>query len=162
MVRTIRTIRTIWIQMVQLVCSGWGRSAVEAAEGGENRAADLGRVGSVEVLVVGRRSGPRLWRRREREDLEAGPVVGDEVLLDQPIAGLDVGVEGQLQKRAQFVVVVETLAAPVAREDQQHVEPQLVRGQRGEESLPQEAVGNEGEALTPDAPDSVWTNRRTP
>lgn len=136
-----------------------GQSVIDAAKRGQDRAADFVRWGV--QWIVGGRNRRCPWSRCgwQREDLEASPIIGNEVLGDEAIARLDVCVDGHFKERAEGIVVVKAEASPVACEDQEHVEPQLVGGERGKKASSKERVRNESEALIPDAPDPIGADR---
>ena len=109
-----------------------GSRLSQSSSGGQGR-------GGVEARFVG-----------EREDLKAGAVEGDEVLVDERVAGAEVALQRDLQQRADRIVVIEAQAVAVGGEHQQHVEAELVGGERGEEAVAQEAMRQEGKALAAD------------
>src|SRR5262249_6964913 len=64
-------------------------------------------------------------------------------------------VDDHLEDGGDAIVVIEAEAVSVGGQDQKQVEALLVRGERAEEPLAQEAMGQEGEALAANASDAV-------
>ena len=78
---------------------------------------------------------------RERQDLEASAVEGDEVFFDEAGAQLQVLVEGDFERGADSVVGVEADAVAVGGKHKEEVERAFLVAEGGEESFVQEAVG---------------------
>jgi hypothetical protein len=59
---------------------------------------------------------------RQGKYLKEPAVEGDEVLLDQFVAGLQVFVENQSQQRADAVIAIERKPLAICRQNQKNVE----------------------------------------
>jgi hypothetical protein len=85
-----------------------GNQSSTLVQGGADEQSDGGRVVTFQVLS-GKQgtTGAQYGEWRQRQDLERTTVEGDEVAVDERVACLDVGVDGDLQRRADAVVGVE-------------------------------------------------------
>jgi hypothetical protein len=92
---------------------------------------------------------------REREDLKAGTVEGYEVLIKETVADCKVALERDFEDGANPVVAIKTHATAVGGKDEKEVEGAFVRGELCKETVAEEAVWHEGEALASDLADSV-------
>ena len=84
-------------------------------------------------------SGPSwlLAHRRwwQREDLKEVSIKSDEVLVDEGIAGHDVVIQRELQKRTDPIVAVVRQAVSVPDQDKKHLEQELMLAQAGPEAI---------------------------
>src|SRR5206468_2662623 len=105
-------------------------AVVVVAQGSEDAGADDGGVVPPGVVRRGANEGDGVvWKRK---DLEAGPVGGDQVTVDECVADVDENLEWNLEKGAQAIVVIEAEALAVAGEHEQEVEVAFSRGERAE------------------------------
>lgn len=102
---------------------------------------------------------PFFDRELQEAGKEARAVVGDQIARDQGVARLEVGFQIHLEQRADRVVVVEAQPVAIGGQDEQEVELALFGPDRGEETLAQEAVGDEGEAVRINAAHALGPDR---
>jgi hypothetical protein len=86
----------------------------------------------------------RCWG--QREDLKEVSIKSDEVLVDEGIAGHDVVIQRDLQKRTDLIVAVVRQAVSVPAQDKKHIEQELMLAQASPEAIAEEAMLNESAA----------------
>jgi hypothetical protein len=89
----------------------------------------------------------------QRKHLEACAIEGDQVFIDESVAGVEEVVEVDFKHAADSVEAVEAQAVAIGGQDEEDVESQLGRGERAQESLAQKAMGQKREGLSVDAPE---------
>ncbi len=97
-------------------------------------------------------------RRWEEKAPEEASVERHKVLVDERIARREVPLQRHARQRAQRIVVVETQAVSVSREDQQEIQHELIVVQGREKAVVQETVGDEGESATANRADTIGAN----
>jgi len=92
---------------------------------------------------------------RQREHLKASAIEGNEVLVDEAIASVQVAMMRKLQKGAERVRMIEAETMAVGGQHQQQVEQQLVCQQGGKEALSKEPMRDKCESSSPSASHSL-------
>src|SRR6266540_71180 len=88
---------------------------------------DRRRVGLFHLRWTLQRSWPLAHRCGwQREDLKEVSIKGDEVLVEEGIAGHDVVIQRKLQKRTDLIVAIVRQAVSVRDQDEKHIQQELM------------------------------------
>jgi hypothetical protein len=120
---------------------------------------DGGWVLLLEVLECGQgRSRSQQRFGRKGQDLEAGTIEGDKVLLNETSASLQALLVGNLERGTDAMVCIIADAISVSCQHQEKVQRAFGRVERSEETLVQKAVGNESKTFV-DTTDALGSDR---
>jgi hypothetical protein len=83
---------------------------------------------------------------RQGEHLKEGAVEGEQILIDEGIAGSDIVVDAEADQGAELIVAVVREPMAIGDQDQEHIKQALLMSEVNPEAIAQKPMFNESEA----------------